>query len=60
MTNAHTPTEKKIQKATRQHKNSTKTWITQRSRTSLGLPVGVTTATQLVWLNRFTGTQPSN
>ena len=32
--------------------------ITQRSRTDLGRSVGVTVI-QLVWLNRFTGIQPS-
>ena len=32
-----------------------KTLITQRLRTDLGRSVGVTTATLLVWLNRFTG-----
>ena len=34
--------------------------LTQRLRTDLGRSVGVTKATQLVWLNRFTGSQPSN
>ena len=32
--------------------------ITQRLRTDLGRSVGVTIATQLVWLNQFTGSQP--
>ena len=32
-----------------------KTSITQRLRTDLGRSAGVTIATQLVWLNRFTG-----
>ena len=36
-------------------KRPLKTSITQRLRTDLGRSVGVTTATQLVWLNRFTG-----
>ena len=49
-------TDRKIQKATWQHKkNATKTSITQRLRTDLGRSVGVTIATQLVWLNRFKG-----
>ena len=34
--------------------------ITQRLGTDLGRSVGVTTVIQLVWLNRFTGTQPSH
>ena len=43
------------------HKNSTpKTSITQRLRTDLGRSVGVTTAIQPVWINRFTGTQASH
>ena len=37
-----------------------KTSITQRLRTDLGRSAGVTIATQLVWLNRFTGSQPSH
>ena len=36
-----------------------KTSITQRLRTDLGRSAGVTIATQLVWLNHFTGSQPS-
>ena len=43
-----------------QHKDATKTSITQRLRTDLGRSIGVTTAIQLVWLNRFTGIQPSH
>ena len=35
--------------------NATKSWITQRLRTDLERSVGVTTATQLVWLTWFTG-----
>ena len=38
-------------------KRHQKTSITQRLRTD---SVRVTTATQLVWLNRFTGDQPSH
>ena len=34
--------------------------ITQRLRIDLGRSVGVTMATQLVWLNRLTGSQPSH
>ena len=44
----------------RQHKNATKTSITQQYRTDLGRSVGVTIATQLVWFNRFTGSQSSH
>ena len=35
--------------------NATKSSIKQRLRTDLGRSVGVTTATQLVWLTWFTG-----
>ena len=41
-------------------KTPQKTSITQRLRTDLGRSVAVTTATQLVWLNRFTGSHPYN
>ena len=41
-------------------KKPPKTSITQRLRTDLGRSVGVTIATQLVWLKRFTGSQPYN
>ena len=51
-------THRKIQKATRQHKTPRKTSITQRLRTDLGRSDGVTIATQLVLLNRLTGSQP--
>ena len=37
-------------------KTPPKSSITQRMRTDVGRLVGVTTATQLVWLNRFTVT----
>ena len=37
-----------------------KSSITQRLRTDLGRSVGVTTATQLVWLNGFYERQPSH
>ena len=53
-------THRKIQKATRQNKSPPKTSITQRLRTDLGRSVGVTIATQLVWLNQFKGSQPSH
>ena len=53
-------THRKIQKATWQHKHASKTSITQRLRTDLGRSAGATTATQLVWLNRFTSTKPSH
>ena len=41
-------------------KTPQQTAITQRLRADLGRSVGVTIATQLVWLNRFTGSQPSH
>ena len=41
-------------------KTSPKTLITQPFWTDLGQSVGVTTATQLVWLNQFTGSQTSH
>ena len=53
-------TLRKIQKAAWQHKNAIKNSITQRFWTDLGRSVGVTTAAQLVWLNRFTRAQPSH
>ena len=37
-----------------------KTSITQRFGTDLGRSVGVTTATKLVWLDRFTGSPSSH
>ena len=60
MTKTPLPTENSKTKG--QHKNATgaNTSITQRLQTDLGRSVGVTTATQLVWLNQFTGTQPSH
>ena len=39
-------------------KTPPKTSITQRLPTDLERPVGVKIATKLVWLNRFTGSQP--
>ena len=54
-------TDRKIKKKKQQRDNTktpTKTSITQRLRNDLGRSVGVTIATQLVWLNRFTGSQP--
>ena len=55
MTKAPTPTEMskgpKVTKQTTPQKSS----IKQRLRTDLGRSVGVTTATQLVWLTWFTG-----
>ena len=55
MTKAPTPTEKS-KKQRENTKTPPKTSITQRLQTDLG----VTTATQLVWLNRFTGSKPSH
>ena len=50
-------TNRNVQRAKWQHKqhNATKSSSTQRLRTDLGRSVGVTTATQLVWLTWFTG-----
>ena len=59
MTNAPTPTEKS-KKQRDNTKTPPKTLITQRLRTDLGRSVGVTIATQLVWLNRLMGPQPSH
>ena len=58
MTKAPTPTEKS-KKQRDNTKTPQKTSITQQLRTELGRSVGVTIATQLVWLNQFTGSQPS-
>ena len=41
-------------------KTPPKTLITQQFRTDLKRSVGVMTATQRVWLNQFTGSQPSH
>ena len=49
-----------IPKGKLQYKNATKTSITQLLRIYLGWSAGVTTATQLVWLNLFTEAQPSH
>ena len=51
-------THRQIQNATWQHK--TPISITQLLLTDFERSVGVTIATQLVWLNQFTGSQPSN
>ena len=54
MIKAPTPTEmSKVQ--SENTNNATKSSIKQRLRTDLGRSVGVTTATQLVWLTWFTG-----
>ena len=50
-------TGRKIQKQRDNTKTPTKTSITHQLRTDLGRSVGVTIANQLVWLNRFTGSQ---
>ena len=55
-----TPIPTENSKTNGQNKNVTKTSITQRLRTDLGRSVWVTTAIKLVWLNMFTGTQPSH
>ena len=54
MTKAHTPTEMSKGQSDNTN-NATKSSITQRLRTDLGRSVGVTTATQLVWLTWVTG-----
>ena len=59
MTKAYTPTEKS-KKQRDNKKTPPKTLITQRLRTDLGRPVGVTAVTPLVWFKRFTGAQPSH
>ena len=59
MTKTPTPTEKS-KKQRDNTKTPPKTSITQRLRTDLGRSVGVTIATQLVWLNRWTGSKPSH
>ena len=54
MTKAPTPTEKSKGQSDNIN-NATKSSIKQLLRTDLGRSVGVTTATQLVWLTWFTG-----
>ena len=54
----HPQTNPKRNKTTQQRHQ--KLPIIQRLRIDLGRSVGVTIATQLVWLNRFTGSQPSH
>ena len=53
-------TQRTIQKATWQHKNATKTMITQLLLTDLGRSVWVTAVTQMAWLNQLTSAQPSH
>ena len=48
-------TKEKSKKQYDNTKTLPKTSVTQRLRTDLEWPDWVTTATQLVWLNRFTG-----
>ena len=52
-----TSTEKKHHDKT---KTPPKISITQRLQTELGRSLELTIATQLVWLNRFTGSQPTH
>ena len=59
MTKTPTPTEKS-KKQRENTKTPPQTSIIQRLRIDLGRSVGVKTATQLVWLNRLTGSQPSH
>ena len=50
-----TLTEKNLRSNATTQKRHQKSLITQRLLADLGRSVGVTTATQLVWLNQFTG-----
>ena len=55
MAKAPTPTEMSKGQSDNTKKTATKNSITQRLRTDLERSIGVTTATQLVWLTWFTG-----
>ena len=59
MTKAPTPTERSKKQRDNTNKPP-KISIAQRLRTDLGRLVEVAIATQLVWLNRITGSQPSH
>ena len=59
MTKAPTPTEMSKGQSDNAN-NATKSSITQRLRTDLGRSVGVTTATQLVWLTGLRAHLPTN
>ena len=59
MTEAPRPIEKP-KKQRENTKTPPKTSIAQRLRTDLGRSVGVSIATQVVWFNRYTGSQSSN
>ena len=59
MTKAPTPIEKS-KKQSDNIKTPPKTSITQRLWIDLGRSIRVTIITQLVWLNRFAGSQPSH
>ena len=59
MTKAPTPKEKSKKKRDTT-KPPPKPSITQLLRTDLGQSIGVTTATQLVWLTLFMESQPSH
>ena len=59
MTKPPTPAEKS-KKQRDNTKTQSKASITQPLQTNLGRSVGVTTGTQLVWLNRLTESQPSH
>ena len=58
MAKAPTPTEKS-KKQLDNTKTLPKFSITQQLLTDLGRSVGATIVIELVWLNRFTGSQPS-
>ena len=53
-------TDRKSKKQRNNTKTPPITLITQRLRTDLGRSDGAMIATKLVWLNRFTGSQPSH
>ena len=59
MTKAPTPTEMSKGQSDNTN-NATKSSIKQRLRTDLGRSVGVTTATQLVWLTGLRAHLPTN
>ena len=59
MTKAPTPTEMSKGQSDNTN-NATKSSIKQRLRTHLGRSVGVTTATQLVWLTGLRAHLPTN
>ena len=59
MTKSPTSTEKS-KKQYYNTKTQQKTSITQRLRTDVGWSIGVTIVAQVVWVNQFTGSEPSH